>query len=115
VVVDNSETGFLFGIPQLNLIYTTETRFLLLGQKSDRWELRNRVSFWHSTVKFNLHHRNPVSFIGVKKARSPTTPETGFLPLSLGWVPKIIAETRFIFLGISIRYSLYPDLNKDGF
>ena len=26
--------------------------------------LRNRVSFCNSTVNYNIHHRNPVSFLG---------------------------------------------------
>ncbi|MBD2542567.1 hypothetical protein [Planktothricoides raciborskii] len=58
--------------------------------------------FSHFTVKFNLHHRNPVSFFGGKKAIAGNL-ETGFL---FG-IPQLnfiyTTETRFLFLGARKR------------
>jgi hypothetical protein len=59
----DSETGFLFSMPQLTLISLKETRFLCRG-------LRNRVAFFGATVNFNIPKRNPVSWLGVKCDRA---------------------------------------------
>ena len=100
----DSETGFLFLLPQLTVIFTTETRFLSSVSKTRNSEtgflfwrqkltvifttetrflfwgknqgLRNRVSFLPTTVNCDIHNRNPVSFLG----------QIGLLPIFYsGW------------------------------
>ncbi|MBD2546239.1 MULTISPECIES: hypothetical protein [Planktothricoides] len=70
--------------------------------------MRNRVSFCHSTVKGNIHHRNPVSWL------SRLVSETGFLFVTPQLTIISTTETRFLFLG-KPGFLVIPRIQKPGF
>jgi hypothetical protein len=94
-LADHLETGFLFGISQLSLEHTTETRFLNPHRKPPETPKTPETGFLLRISQLSLEHTTETRFLSPRRP-PPETPETGFLLRisKLSFAAK--KETRFL-------------------